>query len=121
MFNENNALVIEIKNKILLQFIDAEIDIFYDKDQDEYFISTRNKELYYSDDYGKLIYEINQGDLWVNGIFNIYFILRENDTSVKEMSFSVDKETVYTSWNVDKTQAFNTDKMYYFNDNSLAA
>jgi len=104
MFDENFALAIEIKNKIVSHFINADITISSDKGQNEYFISTRNKELYYSEEYGRLIFEINQ-DIWSQGIFNFYFIVGnrgcEFSEIVKEISFSPQTTIPYTSWDID--------------------
>ena len=65
-------------NKILSNFIHADIEIIFDKERNEYFISTRNKELYYSEAFGMLVLKISQ-NLWKRGIFNFYFILDVRD------------------------------------------
>jgi hypothetical protein len=83
---DNNALALTIKNNILANFPFADIEIIFDKELGEYFISTRNKELYYSEAYGMLIFEINQNILWKQGIFNFFFILDERDHEINKLS-----------------------------------
>jgi len=101
MFSKNDSLALEIKNKILTNFIQANTEIVFDREQNEYFISTRNKDLFYSEAYGLFTLEINQG-LWEQGIFNFYFILdvKPNQFEDMEKRFSFDpKETdTFTSW-----------------------
>ena len=127
MFNENYGLAMEIRRKILSRFINADINIIFDKEQDEYFISTRNEELYYSEKYGQLVFEINQSILWGQGIFNFYFILdrreREFSEIVKEVSFSLQAKIPYTSWNIDDTAVhrLSVDRHINMNNSSLAA
>ena len=125
MFDKNYALAMDIKNKILTNIMYADIDIFFDKEQNEYFISTRNKELYYSEAYGKLIFEINQDILWGQGIFNFYFILdtraREFDNASKETIFFLQNENLYKSWDVKNTHSLFAGKYTDMDNFSLAA
>lgn len=125
MYNKDFVLALEIKNKILSHFVQADVDIFYDKEQDEYFISIRDKELYNSEEYGKLVFEINENILWGQGIFNFYFILDTRDCgfekTTKEISFSLQDEIQYTSWIVNNTHSLFVDKHFDLNDSSLAA
>ena len=83
MFDRNSALALVVKNIILTSFLDADIEIVFDKEQGEYYISTRNRELYYSEAYSMLILDINQNILWKQGIFNFYFILEEGRSKYK--------------------------------------
>ena len=125
MFDNGGFIALKIKNKILSHFIHADINIVFDKEQNEYFISTRDRELYHSETYGKLVLEINQNILWGQGIFNFYFVLdsrgREFDKTVKEILFSIKKEVSYTAWNVNHTSALFVDKHIATNDPSKAA
>jgi hypothetical protein len=106
----DNLLARSIRNKILSNFIFADIDIIYDKEQNEYFISTRNKDLYYSEAYGLLILDIKQNILWEQGKYNFYFTLdiqeKEFDRMIKNITFSLTDETDYKSWDVKKTPIF---------------
>jgi len=103
----DNLLARSIRNKILSNFIFADIDIIYDKEQNEYFISTRDKDLYYSEAYGLLILDIKQNILWEQGKYNFYFTLdvqeREFDKMITNITFSLKDEIVYKSWDVKKT------------------
>ena len=74
-----DRLAMDIKNKILNQFNNADIDIRYDDEQNEYFISTKNKILYDSEEYEKLIFEIKQEMLYGRGIFNFYLTWDASD------------------------------------------
>jgi len=85
MFDKNSALAIMIKNTILSNFLYADIEISFDKEQNEYYISTRNKELYYSEAYGMLVFDIEQNILWKQGIFNFFFILEEGRSKYKKI------------------------------------
>jgi hypothetical protein len=110
MLNNNNALALSIKNIILTNFLHADIEIIFDKEQNEYFISTRNKELYYSEGYGMLMLEISKDILWKQGIFNFYFILDERnhefDKMTKNLTFSLANEIIYKTWDVNKPSLF---------------
>ena len=125
MFDKNCVLAADIKNKILSRFIDAEINIFFDKERNEYFISTRDKDLYYSEEFGMLVFEINQGILWKQGIFNFYFILdlreREFINAADKISFSRKNETAYASWDINSAPRIFADKHIDTGNFSLAA
>ena len=105
MADKNYTLAIKIKNMILSSFPYLDINIYFDNESNEYFISTRNKEQYYSEGYGMLVFEINQNILWGQGIFNFHFVLeeREADKLAKSISFSANNETRYTSWDISST------------------
>jgi hypothetical protein len=124
MLNNNDSLVSAIKNIILTNFPYAGTEVIFDKEQNEYFISTRNKELYYSEAYGMLILEINKNTLWEQGIFNIYFILdvrdKEFDKMTEQITFSFMDETAYKTWDVNKT-SLSVDKHIDTHNFSLAA
>jgi hypothetical protein len=117
MFSKNDSLALEIKNKILTNFIQANIEIVYDKEQNEYFISTRNKDLYYSEAYGLFTLEISQG-LWEQGIFNFHFILDVKPSQFEDMekcmSFDVKEMATFTSW---RTLAYPRSSVKYAIDN----
>ena len=124
MFNNDDSLALEIKNKILTRFIHADISVFFDKERNEYFISTRNKELYYSEGYGMLVLEISQ-NLWGRGVFNFYFILdvrdHEFNKTANEISFSLKNEIHYILWDVSNTPPLIVDKYTGTDNYSLAA
>jgi len=123
MFNNNNALALEIKNIILNNFIQADIEIIFDKERNEYFISTRDKELYYSEAYGMLILEINQNILWRRGVFNFYFILdlRPNqfENMIKDTLFTSKETSFSAQWN-PRTDAVSKD-IHFIHNYPLAA
>jgi hypothetical protein len=110
MFENDNFLAGSIRNIILSNFINANIDIIYDKGQNEYFISTRDKNLYYSEAYGLLILDIKQNILWKQGKFNFYFILdvreRDFDKMTEKTTFSHTDEISYKTWEVNKPSIF---------------
>jgi hypothetical protein len=110
MFENDNFLASTIRNIILSHFIYADIDIIYDKEQNEYYISTRNRDLYYSEAYGLLILDIKQNILWKQGKFNFYFILdirgREFVTITEKIIFSHTDEIKYKTWDINKTPLF---------------
>jgi hypothetical protein len=91
MLNNDNNLALIIKNIILTAFLHADIEVNFDKERNEYFISTRDKDLYYSEAYGLLILDIEQNILWKQGRFNFYFIL-----DVRGRGF--DKMTEMAAW-----------------------
>ena len=117
MFSKNDSLALTIKNKILSNFINANIEVIFDKEQDEYFISTRNKELYYSEEYGMLVLEINQ-NLWKQGIFNFYFILdlRLNpfENMVKDTLFTSKETNSFTQWNLHTHTVSDDEHFIYY-------
>jgi hypothetical protein len=108
--NNDNTLALTIKNKILTTFLHADIEINFDKEQNEYFISTRDKDLYYSEAYGLLILDIKQNILWKQGKFNFYFILdvreRDFDKMTEKTTFSHTDEINYKTWEVNKPSLF---------------
>jgi hypothetical protein len=124
MFDNDNSLALEIKNKILDRFIHANTSVFFDKEHNEYFISTRNKELYYSEEYGMLVLEISE-NLWRQGKFNFYFIFdarsHEFDRATKEISLSPENEILYASWGVNNTSFVFVDEYINTDNFSLAA
>ena len=125
MFDKNNALAIKIKNTILSNFLYADIEISFDKEQNEYYISTRNKELYYSEAYGMLVFDIEQNILWKQGIFNFYFILEEGHNKYKKMAdvMSVAREESgsYSVWNTYSTGNLTFDNNIELSNFYLAA
>jgi len=124
MLNNNNALALKIKNIILRNFLHADIEVVFDKERDEYFISTRNKDLYYSEAYGMLILEISQNTLWKQGIFNFHFILDVREPECNKMTekttFLLTEEIKYKTWDVNKPSFF-ADKRVDVENFSLVA
>jgi len=118
MFNNYNALAMEIKNIILTNFFHADIEIIFDKEQNEYFISTRNRELYYSEAYGMLILEIKQNILWRRGVFNFYFILdlRPNqfEDMAKDTLFTSKETNSFTQWNLHTHTVSDDEHFIYY-------
>ncbi|MDR1836641.1 MAG: hypothetical protein LBQ89_03180 [Treponema sp.] len=117
MFNHEDFLALEIKNIILTNFFHADIEIIFDKERNEYFISTRNKELYYSESYGMLILEINQNILWKQDFFNFYFILDLRRNPLENMAKNIlftSEETSFTQWNLH-TQTVPDDNHFIYN------
>lgn len=125
MVDNNHALAIMIKNKIQTHFINAGVNIIFDKERNEYFISTRNRDLYYSQAYGILILEINQNTLWGRGIFNFYFTLDEKQDHLEKMaeqtSFDRKESKHYEMWGVHNTHILFVDNHVVPGDYSLAA
>jgi len=122
MFNHEDFVALEIKNIILTNFFHADIEIIFDKERNEYFISTRNKELYYSEPYGMLILEINQNILWKQGFFNFFFILDSRRNPLENMAKNTlftSEETSFTQWNLH-TQTV-PDNNHFIYDYPLAA
>jgi len=124
VIDRNDALAMTIKNKILLTFPYADIDITLDKEQNEYSISTSNEELYHSEAYGALVMDIKMNILWKQNIYNFYFILdvrdREFDRITNKITFSPTDEINYKTWDVNKT-SFVVNKLVEIADSSLAA
>lgn len=77
MFDSNEFLANEIRNKILNVFPNITVNTYYDSDRDEYSVSINEKELYYSDVYQILVLEIKQELLWAKNLYNFYFTLDE--------------------------------------------
>lgn len=77
MFDSNEFLANEIRNKILNVFPNIIVNTYYDSDRDEYSVSINEKELYYSDAYQILVLEIKQELLWAKNLYNFYFTLDE--------------------------------------------
>jgi len=124
MFDKNYLLAIEIKNMILTNFYYVDINIIYDKGLDEYFISTHDENLYYSEPYGMLILAINQDILWKQGYFNFYFILDKtihNINIAEEISFERKYTDSYSLWGVRDTDNIQIESDIEFSDFSLAA
>ena len=124
MFSNDDILVIKIKNKIQARFPQSNIEIRFDKELNEYFISTRNKELYYSDEYGMLIFEIDSEILWKQNKFNFYFVLNERynglNMLINKLSFSYKINDNYIDWNINKPNIF-IERYNDTNNFSLAA
>lgn len=124
MVDKNDTLAIKIKNLILSNFPHANINIFFDKEQSEYFISTSNEELYHSEAYGTLVMEIKMNILWKQNIYNFYFILdirdRIFDNITEKITFLLEDETIYKTWDVNNSSSF-VDKHINISDFSLAA
>ena len=77
MFDINEFLANEIKNKLNNIFPNIIVNTFYDSDRDEYSVSINDKDLYYSDEYQLLVMEIKQNILWTEKIYNYFFTLDE--------------------------------------------
>ena len=125
MVDKNYTLAMKIKNEILSNFPSLDINVYFDNESVEYFISTRNKEQYYSDEYGKLVFKINQKYLWGQGIFNFYFILdeskKETDKLANFISFSTNNEIHYISWDINNTNSLLIDEHTCMDSFALAA
>jgi hypothetical protein len=125
MFDSKNGLAITIKNILLTHFPCAEIDIIFDKEQNEYFISTRDEKLYYSEEYGMLIMEIKLNLLWDNGIFNFFFILDSTPIQVEKLfdsiSFSQKEITPDFYWNIGNNNVLSVKDNIESNNLFLAA
>ena len=125
MSDKNYTLAMKIRNIILSTFPSLDINVYFDNELKEYIISTRNKEYYYSENYGKLISEINNNILWCQGIFNFYFILdegeKEFDMLTNVMSFSFNNEILFKPWARDTSNLLLIEKHNNTDNYSLAA
>ena len=110
MFSDDNYLALKLKNLIESRFPYADIKISFNKDFGEYFISTRNKELYYSEDYLMLLFEIDNDILWEQGKFNFFFTLNqrgpEYDFMANSIIFSVKESGHYPELEAVKPSGF---------------
>ncbi|MCL2138266.1 MAG: hypothetical protein FWH41_01915 [Treponema sp.] len=121
MIEKNNIWALWIKNKILSCFPYAGTVITFDKEQNEYFVSTPNKDLYYSESYGLIVFEINQ-TLWNQGIFNFYFTLESDFHMIdKIIPFLFTEERIYSFWGINNNLALFVDKDTNMDNFSLAA
>ena len=77
MHRDDDALAREIRNRLSADFINADIRIEHDSERDEYFVSTPDRKLYHSDEYGTAVFEIHR-ELWNRGVFNFCFVLDRN-------------------------------------------
>lgn len=77
MFDINEFLANEIREKLNNIFPNITINTFYNSDRDEYNVSINDKELYYSDEYQLMVMEIKQNILWTKNIYNYIFTLDE--------------------------------------------
>jgi hypothetical protein len=99
----------EIKNKILSQFPNIEIKLYYEENSDGFYISMNNRDVYYSDSYQLLIMEVKVNILWKNNINNCYFIHEtiSGFNSVIESIPSSMKIGEYVKWNIAEIASLN--------------
>lgn len=121
MTSETFFIENDIKTIILKHFPSLIISIYYESNDDEYFISIPFEDIYYSDEYQKLIMQIKTEYLWKNNLNNFYFIW-SNQFCCDEMNTIIyfkDKiSNQYKNWSVfdeitriDVNSLFNVD--YY--------
>jgi hypothetical protein len=124
MFDKYYSLAIEIKNMILSNLYYDDINIIYDDELDEYFISIHDENLYYSESYAMLVLKINQDILWKQGYFNFYFILDKtihNINIAEKISFERKDADFDSLWGVHDTDNIQIESDIEFSDFSLAA
>jgi hypothetical protein len=125
MFDKAYFLAMEAKNKLQARFMRTDIGVVFDKERGEYFICARDKDLYYSKEYGMLAMEISR-DLLERGATNFYFILdsgawREFDKTAEGMSFYVNTAVSYAHWDIKSSRVVAADSHADCGDFSLAA
>jgi hypothetical protein len=102
MFDDMNVLVTEIKNRIMKIFLYANVNVVFDQDHNEYFVSVDNSELYYSEAFQSFVMGIKQDILWKENIHNFYFILDETfygfERITREISSERKETSAYAIW-----------------------
>jgi hypothetical protein len=76
MFDENYYLIDELKKKIYENYPSININAVCNE-EDEYFLSIDNRELYYSEGFQLFLMSLKRDMLWKKNIYNIYFSLDE--------------------------------------------
>jgi hypothetical protein len=102
MFDDNNVLATEIKNRIMKNFLYANANVVFDQEHNEYFVSVDNRELYYSEAFQSFVMGIKQDILWKENVHNFYFILDETlygfERIAREISFERKETSAYAIW-----------------------
>ncbi len=62
-----------IQNEIQKYYPSLRISLSFDPDDDEYYISINDRDIFHSEQYRKLIFNITEALLWENGIYNVFF------------------------------------------------
>jgi hypothetical protein len=102
MFDDRNVLATEIKNRIMKNFLYANVNVVFDQEHNEYFVSVDNRELYYSEAFQSFVMGIKQDILWKENIHNFYFILDETlygfEKITGKISFERKDASAYVIW-----------------------
>jgi hypothetical protein len=67
----------EIKNAIRANFPLMQYTIYHDESRDEYVVAIYDKDVYYSDEYRKLVMELKINSLWPADINNYFFVVED--------------------------------------------
>jgi len=126
MFDINEFLANEIREKLNNIFPNITINTFYNSDRDEYNVSINDKELYYSDEYQLMVMEIKQNILWTKNIYNYIFTLDEvsceNMKLLSKLTLEYSYSLNFTNYLTETTAISTTDYYYlYADDQQLAA
>jgi len=64
----------EIRNAVRSSFPLLSLDIYHDVSRDEYVVAIDNRDVYYSDEYQKLVMDLKISLLWPAGVDNYFFV-----------------------------------------------
>jgi hypothetical protein len=125
MFDANSVLATEIKNRIMKNFLYANVNVVFDEAHDEYFVSVDNRELYYSEAFQSFVMGIKQDILWKENVHNFYFILDVTlygfERITKEISFERKETSAYTIWDFCNENSLAVDRLMTIDTFHLAA
>jgi len=65
----------EIRNAVRARFPLLSLNIYHDISRDEYVVAIDNRNIYYSDEYQKLVMDLKISSLWPAGVDNYYFVV----------------------------------------------
>lgn len=128
MTNLSKDLLIEINLKKMInkQFPLLEIFVFYNQEEDNFYVTILDEKLYHSPEYQQLIMKIKIEYLWKNGINNYLFVYERDMRNVYNVVSMVDTKIIDTKdidmiTNMPKSYSLNLEKLPVYIHENIAA
>jgi hypothetical protein len=87
MFDDNDYLIDDLKREIYQNYSSVNINVVRNENN-EYFFSIDNREVYYSEDFQFFLMELKKDMLWKKNIYNVFFSLDEIMNKINDITFS---------------------------------
>ena len=128
MTNLSKDLLIEtnLKKIINKQFPLLEVFIFYNQEEDNFYVTIFDEKLYHSPKYQELIMKIKIEYLWANDINNYLFVCERGMGNIYNVVSTVDTKIIDTKdidmiTNMPKSYSLNLAKMPIYAQKNIAA
>jgi hypothetical protein len=87
MFDDNDHLIDDLKIEIYQNYPSVNINVVRNENN-EYFFSINNREVYYSEDFQLFLMKLKKDMLWKKNIYNVFFSLDEIVNKINDITFS---------------------------------